>query len=90
MTQAQMDGMYAVLSDADADGDAEVLADAAWRLFEETAQAQAQAEAREMRAALAELAAAARAAIAAASAEAPDPLAQLLATPPACGTARAA
>jgi hypothetical protein len=75
MTQAQMDGMYAVLSDADADRDAEALADAAWRLYAETAQAQA--EAGQARAALAQLATAARAAIAAAADGATDPLAPM-------------
>ena len=75
MTQVQMDGMYAVLCEADSAGDAEALADAAWRLYGEAGTARA--EAQEVRAALAQLAAAARATVAATRQGAADPLAHL-------------
>src|SRR5260370_27174759 len=52
MTPAQMDGMYAVLCEAGAAGDAEALADAAWRLYGEADTARAQAG--EVRGALAQ------------------------------------
>ena len=52
MTPAQMDGMYAVLCEADSAGDAEALADAAWRLYGEAGTARAEAE--EVRVALAQ------------------------------------
>lgn len=64
MSQAQMDGMYAVLCEADSARDTEALADAAWRLYGEAVAARAEAE--QAQAALAQFPAAARATAAAA------------------------
>ncbi len=75
MSPAQMDGMYAVLCGADAEGDAEALADAAYRLYGEAGAAYT--ENQELRAALEQLAATARATVAAAPQGADDPLAHL-------------